>query len=198
MSDLQDRRQARVAAELVAADDRFNAWQRANKELAAEFRAARVVAAELRTASLLGSPSTTISSGGALQTRFVPRSPTRSRCRWRPTRSSRSCVRPSRGRRHERCSDDARRASCSRGAAGPAQARLGRGVYSQVMGHASACPLCGAREKVSVYVLDSIDDRYSHRCTRCGKPSPLREWTYAACWLRLDRVVAASGAGVAG
>ena len=56
MSGLQDRRQARVAAELVAADDRFNAWQRANKDLADEFRAARVIAAELRTAALLGSP----------------------------------------------------------------------------------------------------------------------------------------------
>ena len=56
MSGLQDRRQARVAAELVAADDRFNAWQRANKDLAGEFRAARVIAAELRTAVLLGSP----------------------------------------------------------------------------------------------------------------------------------------------
>ena len=55
MSGLQDRRQARAAAELVAADDRFNAWQRANKDLADEFRAARVIAAELRTAALLGS-----------------------------------------------------------------------------------------------------------------------------------------------
>jgi hypothetical protein len=53
----------------------------------------------------------------------------------------------------------------------------GRGVYSQVMGHASACPRCNAREKVSVYVLDSIDDRYSHRCTTCRESSPLREWT---------------------
>jgi hypothetical protein len=28
-----------------------------------------------------------------------------------------------------------------------------------------------------VYVLDSIDDRYSHRCSTCGESSPLREWT---------------------
>ena len=49
MSGLQDRRQARVAAALVAADDRFNAWQRANRELADEFRAARIIAAETRT-----------------------------------------------------------------------------------------------------------------------------------------------------
>jgi hypothetical protein len=50
MSDLQDLRQARVAAALVAADDRFNAWQRANKELADEFRAAKFAAAEARAA----------------------------------------------------------------------------------------------------------------------------------------------------
>ncbi len=57
MSGFQDRRQARVAAALVAADDRFNAWQRANKELTDEFRAARIVAAETRTAGpLLSSP----------------------------------------------------------------------------------------------------------------------------------------------
>lgn len=56
-------------------------------------------------------------------------------------------------------------------------ARPGRGVYSQVMGHVSACPRCAAREKVSMYVLDSIDDRYSHRCTSCGEPSPLGAWT---------------------
>jgi hypothetical protein len=55
MSDLQDRRQARVAAELVAADDRFNAWQRANKELADEFRAAKLAAAEARAADPPGS-----------------------------------------------------------------------------------------------------------------------------------------------
>ena len=58
----------------------------------------------------------------------------------------------------------------------PARAHVGRSVYSQVIGHARACPRCGAREKVSVFVLDSIDDRYSHRRTTCGEPSPLREW----------------------
>jgi hypothetical protein len=64
----------------------------------------------------------------------------------------------------------------SEGPGAPALDRLGRGARSHVTGHASACPLCGAREKVSLYVLDSIDDRYSHRCSRCGEPSPLREW----------------------
>ena len=43
-------------------------------------------------------------------------------------------------------------------------------------GFASTCPRCGASERVSVYVLESIDDRYSHQCTRCGEPSPLRDW----------------------
>ena len=65
-----------------------------------------------------------------------------------------------------------RTAGRGRGASGP-----GRGVNSQVMGHVSACPRCAAREKVSVYVLDSIDNRYSHRCSRCGDLSPLGDWT---------------------
>jgi hypothetical protein len=59
----------------------------------------------------------------------------------------------------------------------PARQRAGRIAYSQATGHASACPRCGASEKVSMYVLDSVDDRYSHRCTRCGEASSLRDWT---------------------
>ena len=59
----------------------------------------------------------------------------------------------------------------------PVQGPARRGARSQVTGHTSACPLCGAREKVSVYVLDSVDARYSHRCTRCGEASSLRDWT---------------------
>ena len=89
MTDLQDRRQAMVAAELVAADDRFKAWQRSNKDLADEFRADRVIAAEHEPLALLrSSPEYDDLQRRRAADGFVPRSPTRVSWACRPTRSS--------------------------------------------------------------------------------------------------------------
>jgi hypothetical protein len=57
MSGLQDQRQARVTAELLAADGRFNAWKRANRERADEHRATKMAEDERRSVELVsGSP----------------------------------------------------------------------------------------------------------------------------------------------
>jgi hypothetical protein len=56
MHDERDLRQAKVAAELLAADDRFNSWELANKERAAEQRARRVAGAQKRGAHRLSAP----------------------------------------------------------------------------------------------------------------------------------------------
>jgi hypothetical protein len=53
MTRLRDRRQARVAAELVAADGRFDAWERANRERAEESRATRAAEDERRAGELV-------------------------------------------------------------------------------------------------------------------------------------------------
>jgi hypothetical protein len=53
MSRLRDQRQARVAAERVAAEGRFDAWERANRERAEEHRAASAAEDERRSAELV-------------------------------------------------------------------------------------------------------------------------------------------------
>jgi hypothetical protein len=48
MSDVSDLRQAKVAAELLAADNRFNSWELSNKARVAEHQARRVAADRTR------------------------------------------------------------------------------------------------------------------------------------------------------
>jgi uncharacterized Zn finger protein len=46
-----------------------------------------------------------------------------------------------------------------------------------VKGFGCICPVCGAAERVSLYVLDSHAVRFSHRCEHCGKASALAAWS---------------------
>jgi hypothetical protein len=56
MNDERDLREAKVAAELLAADDRFNSWEVANKARAAELQAKRIAGAHPRGVQRVSAP----------------------------------------------------------------------------------------------------------------------------------------------